>query len=498
MTTTTIDTTTYPEDLWEDLEATRPRHIPSRQDRDRLVREAEKDPDGDAPRRVRIWDYFFQVRPEHVATRQKEEKERLEQRLPETCRKLENRIEATERRIHELEQAAGEEKLAIRRKQTGVEAEVEERHRQAAGRNLLGAQILGAVAFLCFVPLLGALLGLRIAPDSVGGGLLPGIPLGILAFRQYRRSQRKKSEVRKEVEAEVKRFVEQAEQRISKLRDDIESDRKESEELRSNLERFRKDGQKRLEYLEDNIRTLLSQIPETPTDEQIDEWFRKDVERLAAKAEEKMGLERRLEKVAGGENPFRIFGPAELQYAEDIPPSYRGKDDTRRKHLHARRFALVGGEFADFYGVYKIEFLLLGEDVLATYSTFYDFIRGKQVGEMTRVQHYADIVAINSEESEREIELLSPSGDTDLEFVDSVPTLTISLTSGEAIRVTFPGEDYFKSIAAVHFQSNRWKFDPRQSARNAIKSVRANVDEAKRKREMAAEGGTLEAAMRVA
>jgi len=498
MTTTTIDTTTYPEDLWEDLEATRPRHLPSRQDRDRLVQEAEKEPDGDAPRRVRIWDYFFQVRPEDVATRQKEEKEWLEGELPETCRELESRIEATEGRIHELEQAEGDERQAIRHKQAGVEAEVEKRHREAAERNLLGAQIFGAVALLCFLPLLGAFLGIRIDPDSVGGGLLVGIPLGILAFRQYRQSQRKKSEIRKDVVAEVKRFVEQAELRIAKIRDDIASGRRESKELRSTLERFRKDGEKRLEYLEDNIRTLLSQIPETPTDEQIDEWFRQDVERLAAKAEEKMGLERRLEKVAGGENPFRIFGPAELQYAEDIPPSYQGKDDTRRKHLHARRFALVGEEFADFYGVYKIEFLLLGEDVLATYGTFYDFIRGKQIGEMTRVQHYADIVAINSEESEREIELLSPSGDTDLEFVDSVPTLTISLTSGETIRVTFPGEDYFKSIEAEQFQSNRWKFDPRQSARNAIKSVRANVDEAKRKRELAAEGGTPEAAIRVA
>jgi hypothetical protein len=113
--------------------------------------------------------------------------------------------------------------------------------------------------------------------------------------------------------------------------------------------------------------------------------------------------------------------------------------------------------FVDFYGVYNVELILVGDDVLATYGTLYDFISGRQSGERTTSQHYTDVVQIRSLKDYREIEIDS----SEKIFIDNIPSLTLSFMNGDKIDIIFPDEEYFKR------------------ADNIIKVIRHKVDLAK-------------------
>ncbi len=226
------------------------------------------------------------------------------------------------------------------------------------------------------------------------------------------------------------------------------------------------------------IDALIAQIPEPVSNDQVDRWLKEDIDALAETAADRSGLRDRLIPVLDAKNPFCIRGPAELQLSELIPMPYRDRNSDRAKHLRARQFVIMpDGTFADFYGVYNIEFILVAEDVLATNGTFYDFITGRQSGERTTGQHYIDVVTIRTMKGYREVE----TDNNEKISMENVPSLSLSLVSGDKIDVTFPDDDYFRQINATGFGQSIWRFDPRMAADNAIKVVREKVDEAKRK-----------------
>ncbi len=239
--------------------------------------------------------------------------------------------------------------------------------------------------------------------------------------------------------------------------------------------------EQRIHFLKTEISNLLEQIPPIVSDEQVLTWLKEDVDELGGIAEDNSGLRGRLIPVLSGTNPFCIRGPAELQKDELIPEPFRKKGSDRHKHLKARNVVdeMPDGSFVDFYGVYNIEFILVAEDVFASYGTFYDFIRGLPSGERTTVQHYIDVVTIKAVKGYREVEI----DEGKKIFMENVPSLSLSLMDGEKIDVTFPDEDYFQKINALGFSSDRWQYDPRKVADNAIKTVREKVNIAKRKRE---------------
>jgi predicted nucleic acid-binding Zn-ribbon protein len=243
--------------------------------------------------------------------------------------------------------------------------------------------------------------------------------------------------------------------------------------------------EQRIQFLKTEISNLLAQIPSLVSDEEVETWLKEDVDNLTEVATDRSGLRDRLIPVLDATNPFCIRGPAELQHNELIPIPYRERKSDRHKHLQARSFVVMpDGSFADFYGVYNIEFILVTNDVLATYGTFYDFITGRQSGERTTVQHYADVVAIRSMKGFREVEV---DGDKKIPM-ENVPSLSLSLMDGDKIDVTFPDREYFNQINADGFSPDRWRFDPHKAADNAIKAVRQKVDIAKRKREIGTDG----------
>lgn len=234
----------------------------------------------------------------------------------------------------------------------------------------------------------------------------------------------------------------------------------------------------RILELHAKIDQLIAQIPELVSNDQVDRWLKEDIDFLAELAADRSGLRDRLIPVLDAKNPFCIRGPAELQLSELIPMPYRDRNSDRAKHLRARQFVIMpDGTFADFYGVYNIEFILVAEDVLATNGTFYDFITGRQSGERTTGQHYIDVVTIRTMKGYREVE----TDNNEKISMENVPSLSLSLVSGDKIDVTFPDEDYFRQINAQGFGESAWRFDPRVAADNAIRVVREKVDEAKRK-----------------
>lgn len=186
-------------------------------------------------------------------------------------------------------------------------------------------------------------------------------------------------------------------------------------------------------------------------------------------------------------NVFCIAAPAEIQGHEFIPRSYvatPGSD--RAKHLSARRYgSLSDGRSADFHAVYNVQFIIVADDVLASFRTTWDFVDGERRGEEARSQHYADVVAVQDYRGYREFQVSDPAGGAPRTiFLDNAPTLKLSLTSSELFEVTWVSPEYFqKTHAPEGFDTERLFLDPVPAAENAIKAVRQRVDTAKRKRE---------------
>lgn len=463
--------TEYPKDLWECLKIDMP-ELPDRRSRDELVAKAKVD--AAAQRRVQLWDYFFPVDPkrvglslrqdlagakaEHEAAR-RANAERLAANAQEAGRLAEEWKRATAR--------LAEESARIERQERERAAVVWRKALTAGGWTGGGAVLLwlyGGTHEGCFSGFC-TLMGWGLAVTAVWRLAVTHAATSAKAVAQ--RLSKWLAELNKEVEKEKAR---------------IDGEKKRNWEERS---RFEKTGgveearlTARVSTLGARLQALLAQVPQPPADEQVERWLTEDVDRLKVEATKRCGQRDRLTRLSDCPNPLSILAPARLQ-REDIllPPSYRDPKTAGHQFLNAERFVMLpGGQFADFYGIYSIVFILFGEDVFSVFRVVYDFISGVQMGEISKEIHYLDVVAIERRKSYRELKL----DDGRVMPMFNVPSLHLSLPSNEVIEVSFPDENYFKGRDVGKIDVSRWRSSPSAAAESGFKSVREMIDIAKR------------------
>ena len=320
----------YSKDIWDYL--IHMPYMPSRLDRDELLKSGQE-------KRVKIWDYFFRVKPEDVG-------------LPQI------------REIAILRKSINEEIIAHDQKVSEINSSISTLKRNAARENLgnflyvLGDIFLGwllwryilmqlnpsvTIIFICISPLL--LFGLIIIARIVM----------LLVTSKFR----------------IRNYERQIINLNAFTKDKIDADRK------------------RIRILETYIRELKQQIPVPPTDKEVRRWLNEDFKELWDKSKIVTGLGTRLLNIRNSINPIPVLGPAELQHSDRIPPQYTTQvDPDRNKHLIARRAFYYDEYIEVLYGVYYLEYILSADDMLATYGLFYDFIRGKESSEQTTEQYY--------------------------------------------------------------------------------------------------------------
>ncbi len=522
MTSTRPTADQFPNELWEYLpNGTDPGHqvfsrMPSRADRDRLVAEAENDPD--ALQRVQLWNYFFRIDEEDVGEDQRRSMEALRQDLRDLRGAGGTEIERHEREIETLRQQIS----SLDRGLIGRRQEIQRDHERRMSRAKNGGRVLRGfgVGLLSVGGFFGLLMFDALVNGSEGwGGCFAALafPAGFLGFvlSAIARARVRKlsppdpeAEIR-DAEAKARARQAQAHRRIEEIRHEIEARR----EAMSSHSREIEEG---IQALRDQIALLSHQVPrqrpaspdETfqeaclriPEDEEVAAWLVEDIAELKHRAQSETGMTGRLgdpilrssEKDEELANIFCIPGPAEIQESRLVPNSYISNPGSdRAKHLSARRYArLPDGQWADFHGVYNIQFVIVADDILASYRTTWDFIDGRRRGEEARSQHYADVVGVQDYRGSRELKHLR--GGSGATFLDNAPTLQLSLTSSERLQVTWVNDEYFAlTDAPREIDGNALLLNPAAEAVNAIKAVRQRVDAAKRKREWRASGPGL-------
>ncbi len=372
--------------------------MPSRADRDALIAA------GDG-RRSQIWDYFFRLHPQDVGAPQRAE-------IRAVRADLEGALQAHQEAVKQLEldlRAAQRVLLADRRRYLIIGVPL-----------LLAGMLLAAL----LVRIGGSTKNILFCGGLVG---LPGLfflarfGLGTLSLSNARKAAAAQVEDRKAIQA---RQVRAARMRINALERQIEA--------------------------------LKGQIPRPPDDAQVREWLNADLAELHKRSIEQTGLEGRLVDVEEfrklgnlmlQDNPIRVMGPGEMQEEDSIPRTFtHGVNPDLNRHLSARRaYILADGHSVDvLYGVYFFKYIAVAEDMLATYSLFFDFITGKVSGESVSEQYYRDVVAITTTRETRHIMLGVDSQDYIL--VEEAPTFTIYLSGTEERTVTYANENYFREI----------------------------------------------------
>jgi hypothetical protein len=383
-------------DLWDYLEDMA--YMPSRRKRDALIAAGKS-------KRVQIWDYFFQINPEDVGKPQRKEIQAVRADLEEEF----------------LAYQVNEEELDFKLRVT------EERLQAGLRRSLfIGLPLL-------FLGILLAAwqfnLGRSTNQILFCGGLF-AIPGAISLLRTGMRAM-SLSNARKAKELETA-------------------------DMKAIQERQIKAASMRIKELERQIEILKGQIPTPPSGAQVRAWLNQDLATLHKRSINQTGLKERQVPVAElnaigdfslNNNPIPVMGPGELQEKERIPPTFtREVNPDLNKHLTARRaYLLDDGRSVDvLYGIYYIKYIAVADDMLATYSFFFDLISGRISGESISEQYYRDVVAITTTRETRHIMLGVDSDEYIL--VEDAPTFTIYLAGTEERRVTFVNENYFQEI----------------------------------------------------
>jgi hypothetical protein len=384
---------TFSRDLWDYLDDLKD-YMPSRRDRDVLVRAAEADPA--EAKRVRIWDYFFRVHPEDLGRPQKKYIEVL-----------------TERQKNDLRAARARARQRLK--------------------------------WFLPVPILGILLS--IASMIVPMLLIPGAAIALLGIGALIWVWRARS---------------------------------------STLQRIERAYQHEVAQLKSAIEKLKAKIPEPPSHDQMYAWFKEDVAWLSGRALDATHLAKRKVDIDGSSpNPLCILGPAQLQNPKAIPAPFADpRAPDLRKHLTASNFALLSDEtFADFYGVYYIEFIIVATDMLGNYGCYFDFITRQVYGEHTAEMYYQDVVYLSTKDEYREINVnwFEPRR------LVKAPTFAMSLASGDSVQVSFASMDYINGLkaqipkATIQLEPSRWVNNPGLVADQAIGALRKYLREHKGK-----------------
>ena len=267
----------------------------------------------------------------------------------------------------------------------------------------------------------------------------------------------------------------------------------ESRELSQQLERLdnshrTKTGKARIriDALETEIGRLSRQVPIPLLDKYVRDWLDREVNKLREKATKEVALNRDLVDIAGenpgekAKNPILVAGPGELQRKISRQFSSNLNADLN-KHLTIQQayWDNVHEEYDVLYAVLFIEFIIIATDMLVTYSFFYDFIEDKIRAEHITEQYYKDVVSLAIV---KEFRKLAPIVETaEPVYIEDAPTFTLSLSSGEKLRVTFVSQDYFLKIKektkidADDINKIGWIKRSENIANNAIKALRFHL-----------------------
>lgn len=233
-----------------------------------------------------------------------------------------------------------------------------------------------------------------------------------------------------------------------------------------------------VERLTKFVEVLRGKIPTPPDDQQMHRWLQEDIEWLAKHAIKQTGIDASEVKPAHAANPLCILGPAQLQNRNLIPRPFLDKQQIDLgKHLHAARFAfLPDDQFEDFYGVYSVEFIVLGKNRLANYGCFFDFITGKIYGEHKSEMYYTDVVSLSVREEYRQVNmswLQTPAV--------KAPTFVMALAGGKAIEISFASAEYASLLkmqmpaGTSRIDPARWVRNPEQAAQRAVEALREEL-----------------------
>lgn len=424
---------TYSTDIWDYLQDMP--YMPSRQDRDNLIREGDY-------KRVNIWDYFFRINPDDVGQPQKKEIELIDKQMSLEIFKHNQTQQHTENQINNYKKALFQKRQRV----------------LLYGAGILSLDIMIYLLFSSYeVPLNSSYICIF-------------APLTIIMLSGF-----------------FYIFIGRNEKR------NINNLTIRSKDLSQNHDLSIKRWLKRKNSLRDEIKELKTQIPSYTSDETIRKWLREDFERLWKKSKEVTALSNRLIDIASDDvdekgnplkypNPTAIFGPAELQDERRLPQTFdKNINPDLNKHLSARRsFYLSDKHWIEVvYGVYYLEHILIADDMLAMYGLFFDFITGKLHAEKITEQYYKDVVSIIMSNEFRSLHL--EADENKVTYVEEAPTFTLSLASGENRTVTFVSKDYFMEIRQkIYIEENDiskiyWIGRSQKDANNAIKALRARL-----------------------
>lgn len=489
-----IDAKIYPENIWDYIEQYPDDlgYIPTPRDRSQLL-ELE-----DREKRTTIWDYFFQINPDDLGKSQKREIEKLEKQKQEKIYAYDQLQEFT-------------------KKLNSSGPQIQPIHIVIGGLLIGGYLVISRLIdyFRGFNSFIGI-----IAPLIYCSFPLILIGLGILYSYRYWGKQSTHREIKKYLRTLQTTKESINTQRLKDVLGNLDNEIKQiGEQTKLHLETI----EARLDYLRSSIVHLKDQVPIPPNYEIIQTWLDEDLKRLEQTSLENTEMENRLPEIiiqdtTGDElkvsNPIAFISPGELQDPERIPPPYRPPQNTllhklgnsdqlktltndnsmissffgsqvthrlqpkptpdKAKHLLARKVSSREGHYNILYGVYYVEYLLIGESMMALHGFFFDFITGKLTGEKITEQYYQDVVAIEQSKEYRTIPLRYDSINT-LDIEDT-PALSLTLGSGDRRVITFVNEDYLTGIMK---ELNRQEGSLYKSTTDSLHYITESVNEAK-------------------
>jgi hypothetical protein len=455
----------YPQDIWAYLGDMK--DMPSRDDRDKLISQAKTDPS--QTKRVHLWDYFFRIKEDDVGKPQKAEIARLEQEIRDAQVKHDRQCQAWEKELHSLNELRAVIRREVDRCGAPLEANIRQKiFEERGGKQMRGFFLLG----IGVIPvLLGGLLGAATGSGGVTafflvvGAVLGGIPGaigGLLLLSLSGNAEQKIQSMVQAARAERLPILQQNDTAHFHRLNEILALRQSAVE---DFNQGTKQRQDRINQLNRDIENLIDQIPPVPTDEQVENWFREDVIKLKKHAVQRSGLEARLETINGIENPICIHCPAGLQ-PERLSPPFREPNTDRNRHLKAREATFKSnGKAIDFYGVYNFDFILVGKEVLGIYSTVWDFIAGRQIGERFNETGYTKITSIHTFKAYREISFKNSK----IELENS-PCLSLDFENSSSHTIAFPDLEYMRQTNKSSIEKG-WEFDQTNAVENAIKAL---------------------------
>jgi hypothetical protein len=458
----------YPPSIWDYL-VDMP-YMPSSKDRDDLVSNMKSE--SHQEKRIRLWDYFFRIDPNDVGKPQKDEIAKLEQEMRNAQKNYEIQQKAREKEIHSLWNLQNRTKMEIERCGVSLETTIRQKiSDERSRRNTKGLILLGVGS----VPVILALLfggatqsGLALTIGLFFGGAIGFIPGAIGVFLLLPLLENAERKAASLIEAERAKYLPKLyeqnaayDARISEIQETV---RLAIEALNHGT----KQRQDRINWLKNEIAKLIKQIPQPPTDAEVEAWFLEDIEALRKQAIDQSELQGRFgeQTIFRADNTICIHCPAELRM-DAIAPPFKDPRHDRNKHLTARKVTFKpDGKLIDLYGVYKFDFILIADEVFRIYTVVWDFIAGNQSGESSYETGYLKITSIGTSKEYKKIAL---NENTEVELENS-PSLRLIFENGHSHVIAFPDPEYLGRVnnASVN---NGWAFDPTEEVESIIKVI---------------------------